>query len=109
MLAPGRRYINSPIALTANFQSAAGSDVDPTTVTLRLMDPLGVETTYVYGTDDELVRDNSGDYTATVTPDSSGRWFFRWQTTGTNLIVASEGNFLVQASPFYDDVDVGYQ
>ncbi len=101
MLAPGKHYINSPIALTANFQSAAGSDVDPTTVTLRVMSPCRIETSYVYGTAAEVVRDNTGDYTATITPDSAGRWSFRWQTTGTNLIIASEGNFLVQDSPFF--------
>jgi hypothetical protein len=103
MLAPGKHYINSPIALTANFQSAAGSDVDPTTVTIRVMDPWGTETSYVYGTDDEVVKDSVGDYTATITPDSAGRWHFRWQTTGTNLVIASEGDFLVQDSPFFDN------
>lgn len=108
MLAPGKRYVNSPVALTANFQSAAGSDVDPTTVTLRTMSPSRVEETYVYGTDSELVRDNTGDYTGTITPDEAGRWHYRWQTTGTNLVVADEGNFLVQSSEFFDTEDVGY-
>ena len=106
-MAPGKHYIGSPIAFTANFQSAAGSDVDPTTVTFWTMDPSRASTSYVYGTDDEVVRDNAGDYTATVTPDSPGRWFYKWITTGTNLVVVDEGDFLVQDSPFYDG-DVGY-
>jgi hypothetical protein len=101
-MAPGKRYIGSPIAFTANFQSAAGSDVDPTTVTFWTLDPSGCQTSYVYGTDDEVVKDSVGDYTATIIPDSPGRWFYKWITTGTNLVVVDEGNFLVQDSPFYE-------
>lgn len=106
-MAPGKHYIGSPIALTANFQSAAGSDVDPTTVTFWTSDPCGTQTSYVYGTDDEVVKDSVGDYTATIIPDSPGRWFWKWITTGTNLVVVSEGDFLVQDSPFYTG-EVGY-
>lgn len=102
-MAPGKHYIGSPIAFTANFQSAAASDVDPTTVTFWTCDAQGSTASYVYGTDDEVVRDNAGDYTATIIPDSPGRWFYKWITTGTNLVVVDEGDFLVQDSPFYSD------
>src|SRR5687768_16221148 len=106
-MAPGKHYIGSPIAFAANFSSAAATDVDPDTVTFWTCDPLGSQTSYVYGTDDEIVKDSGGDYTATIIPDSPGRWFFKWITTGTNLVVVSEGDFLVQDSPFYAG-EVGY-
>lgn len=103
MLAPGKHYVNSPIYIPVNFKDSSGNDVDPDTVTLRVLDPCGAETSYVYGTDSEITRDDAGDYTASITPDSEGRWNYRWQTTGTGTTSAFEGNFLVQVSAFYDD------
>ena len=109
MLAPGRNHINSPIQISLNLQTNAGVDVDPTTLTFKTWSPCGVTTTYVYGTDSEVSKSSVGDYDAVFTPDESGRWFYRWEATGTGTTIAKEGDFLVQASPFYDDIDVGYQ
>ena len=108
MLAPGRQYVNSPIRIGAHFEDDGGTDIDPTTVTFRLMSPQGVETSYVYGTDAEVVKIDTGDFYAEVTPDESGRWFWRWQTTGTNKTLAFEGNFLVQYSQFIEGVRRAY-
>lgn len=107
MLAPGRHYVNAPISITANFKDSSGNDLDPTTVTFKTVDPSRLAASYVYGTDDEVVREDAGDYTATVTPDKAGRWFYRWESTGG--VIASEGDFLVQLSQFFDDDCVGYQ
>ena len=107
MLTPGKYYVNTSIRLTMAFEDADGNDVDPTTVTFKTYDPLGVTTTYVYETDDELLRASEGHYTADIVPDSPGRWHFLWLTTGTGTTIAIEGDFLVQDSVFYDG-DVGY-
>lgn len=103
MLTPGDNYVNSPVTIAANFQTRDGDDVDPDTVTLKLFSPSQTETSYVYQTDDELVRVDTGDYYIDVTPDESGRWFYRWETTGANKTIGLEGSFVVKASVFYDD------
>ncbi len=98
-LAPGKHYVNSPIRLRINFTDDDGNDYDPETVTFKTLDPCMVEATYEYGTDTEVTRIDSGNYAADITPDSGGRWLFRWQTT--NGVIALEGEFLVQDSAFY--------
>jgi len=103
MLPPGKHYVNAPMAIAANFKDSSGNDVDPATVVFRLRVGGSDWATYTYGTDSQITRTDAGDYTATFTPDKSGRWFYRWQTTGTGTTVASEGDFLIQASEFYDD------
>lgn len=108
-LAPGRYFVNTSMRLTAHFENDAGTDVDPSTVTFRLMSPCGVESSYVYGTDSEVGKSSVGDYYADFVPDEAGRWFYRWESTGTGTTIAHEGNFLIQASPFYDSPFTGYQ
>ena len=105
---PGKYYVNTVVRLTVNFEEDDGDDVDPTTVTFKTMSPSWVETSYVYGTDDEVQKASVGNYTADVTPDEAGRWRFRWETTGTGTTIAVEGDFLVQYSAFYDDVFSDY-
>lgn len=105
---PGKYYVNSPIRLSISFLEDDGDDVDPTTITLKTRSPAGVEASYVYQTDDEVQRVSAGHYTGDVTPDESGRWRYRWESTGTGKTIAQEGVFLVQASVFYDDADIGY-
>jgi hypothetical protein len=105
MLAPGKIYIGRRVRLEANF-SIDEVDVDPTTVTLKTKSPCGTETTYEYDSGDDdspVAKTSAGDYYCDVTPDEAGRWWYRWETTGTNTADASEGNFLVQTSSFYDD------
>lgn len=100
-LAPGRIYIGRPNRLSVNF-NVDGSDVDPDEVTLRVMSPCGIETEYVYdGGSGDITKASVGDYYYEVIPDEPGRWFFRWEATGTDTTDASEGDFLVQDSPFF--------
>lgn len=110
MLAPGKRYVNSPISMNVNFTDTSGDDYDPETVTLKIIDPGGVETSYVYGTDDEVTRADSGNYVGTIRPDRGGRWFRRWEAQTAGVIeIVDEGDFPVQHSRFEDpDWSVDY-
>lgn len=108
MLAPGKNYINTEIRLTASFVDSDGDAVDPDTVTFKTYSPQGLVASYVYGTDSEVQKASTGNYTADVTPDKAGRWHFRWETTGTGTVLALEGDFIIQRSPFFDCVDTGY-
>ncbi len=103
MLPPGKRYVNSPVALHVNFADASGNDYDPEVVTLRIVDPCGVTFTYVYATDDEVARTDSGNYVGTIRPDRGGRWYRRWEAQTDDVIeIVDEGEFLVQYSRFED-------
>jgi len=98
MLTPGRVYVNSTVRIAVNFQDDDATDVDPSTVTFKAFSPYGTTITYIYGTDAELVRSDAGDYFVDFVPDQSGRWFYRWISTGSGTAIALEGNFVVQAT-----------
>lgn len=99
-LIPGRLSVNTSVRLAANFTDENDADLDPDTVKFKLLRPDGVEAEYLYATDTEVVRIDTGDYYVDVVPDISGRYFYRWETTGTNKTIALQGNFVVQADPW---------
>lgn len=109
MLTPGRNNVNAPVRLSVNFQDENRTDTDPNTVTLKIVSPYGVPSSYVYGVDAAVIKSSVGDYYADVTPDSSGRWHYRWETTGTDKTTAIEGSFVVTRSPFFDDTEDAYR
>ncbi len=109
MLTPGRKVVNAPVRIAANFQDEDRADIDPDTVTFKLMSPSGTVSEYVYGTDAELVKVNTGDYYIEVTPDSSGRWFYRWESTGTNKALKFNGTFIVEYDQFEEGVSDAYR
>lgn len=102
MMRPGRIFVNTEVRLEARFFDDSDTDTDPDTVKLYLIDPNGTQTTYTYSTDDEMGRTDTGDYYCDVTPNMSGRWFWRWEATGSSTTVAQEGNFLVDFSPHFE-------
>ena len=61
MLTPGRKAVNSPVRIAANFQDDMRTDIDPDTVTFKIMSPSGTIASYAYGTDAELVKASTGD------------------------------------------------
>lgn len=108
MLTPGKNYYGSPMRIETCFEDSTGTLVDPTTVTFKTISPSGVRATYVYLTNTELGRSSEGIYYCDFTPSESGRWHYRWESTGTGLAVADEDSFLVQYSPFYDGRETAY-
>jgi hypothetical protein len=61
---------------------SSGAAVDPDTVSLIVTDPDGLETTYVYLTDAEVVKDSTGNYHADISASAPGTWYYRWLSTG---------------------------
>lgn len=104
LLTPGRIYPGMSIRITGEFLDTSDVDTDPTlSVTFKLRSPCGVETSYVYGTGDEVQKASTGNYTADVRPTEGGRWLYRWEATSSATImiyVAGEGSFIVQDSTF---------
>jgi hypothetical protein len=107
MLTPGRHYVNTTVRIAVNFQDDDGTDVDPSTVSFKSYSPNGAISSYVYGTDSEVIRANTGDYYVDFVPAQSGRWFYRWASTGSGTAIALEGEVVVQASVFFDDAAGG--
>lgn len=71
-----------------------GVVTDPAGVSVVIRAPDGTKTTYIYGTDNELVRESAGVYHVLITLSQVGT--YKWKWTGT----ASE-----QAVVDYDECD----
>lgn len=87
------------IRCSGAFTDAAEDAQDPTVVIFKFTNPSGNTTTYTYDTDAELVKDSVGNYHVDVDADESGRWYTRWEATGTGQ-AADEELFFVVASRF---------
>lgn len=87
------------VHITGTFADSVGDPVDPTTVTFKYTNPSGTTVALVYGTDAELVKDEVGAYSVDLTPDESGQWLYRWESTGDGQ-AAEHGEFIVEPSAF---------
>lgn len=65
-------------------------DTDPTVVTVKVRQPNGTMTTYVYGTDAAVVKTAAGIYYVDVTTDQRGEWNFRFEGTGACTAVEEQ-------------------
>lgn len=87
------------ITTSTVFQNAAGTPFDPDTVTFEVKDPAGTTTSYVYGTDAEVTKNGTGDYSCTIDVDTAGTWRYYIigeQSSGENR-GADQGYFKVKA------------
>lgn len=91
--------IGNLIRVSAAFTNSGGSAVDPGQVKAKLKSPLGVITTYTYGTDAALVKDSTGNYHLDVEPTVQGVWKYRWEGLTSNK-GAGESSFTVAESVF---------
>jgi hypothetical protein len=87
------------LVIDGAFDDADSNPVDPTVVKIEIVPSGGDKTTYVYGTDSELVKDSVGryhaDYVVPAITTRSKRFAYRWIGSG-NLDASVEGEFLVQ-------------
>lgn len=93
--------LNDLVRCKARFRNPDNADayVDPTTVTFKFKNPAGTTTTYVYGTDAQLVKESTGVYRVDVAANAAGTWHWRFESTGTGK-AAEEGTFRVEATAF---------
>ena len=83
------------IRVQAVFADSDGTAVDPTTVTFKYqVGVTGTPTSYIYGTDDELVRTADGTYHVDLDLGTAAWWYYYW--TGTGAAQAAQlGRFCV--------------
>lgn len=74
-----------------------GDHIDPDVVKVTIRKPNRTLTTYIYGTDAEVVQDATGRYSLNVDTDAPGTWYYRWWSTGDGQ-ASGEGNFEVLKS-----------
>ena len=78
--------------LTVTFTNLAGVVADPTGVSFYIRNPDGTATSYVYGTDAELVKSATGIYYVDFAVTLSGRHVYRFVGTGA-VATAENGEF----------------
>lgn len=77
--------VGSIVNLVVAFTTSAGTPVDPSgTKTFTLTQPSGTITTYVHGTDAELVKDSTGVYYVSWTVAAAGPYEWEIVGAGTN-------------------------
>lgn len=84
------------VSFSANTQPS--SPVDPASIALRVTDPTGAETDYLFS-NGGVTRNSAGSYSCQVQVILAGFWKYRWEATG-GVFAAGESRFLVQSSLF---------
>ena len=88
------------VRVSAAFTTVAtGAALDPTAVYCEYRDPSGNVTALVYGMDDALIKDSVGNYHVDIDADESGKWYYRFFSTGTGK-AAGKGSFTVNPPDF---------
>lgn len=83
-MSPPNRYLKGQRATcSASFSDSTDTLVDPATVTFKVKLPAGTTTTYVYGTDAQLVKAGTGRYYVLLDLDTTGSYTYRFESTGT--------------------------
>jgi hypothetical protein len=82
------------LRLTGTFTNASGTATDPTTITLKIKAPGTALATYTYALS-QVTKSSTGVYYKDISLATVGRWFYRWEGTGT-VEAAVEGWFEVR-------------
>ena len=89
--------IGTKVRLSAGFTDSADAAQDPGGVQFKMRSPDGTVTSYVYGTDAQLVKDSTGNYHVDWLIASAGRHHYRFAGI-TSGQAAAEGEFRAQPS-----------
>lgn len=81
------------VRVSATF-TAGGVPADPTNIFCWKRAPSGAASSYQYGVDEELGRDDDGDYHFDIDASAIGTWYYGFYSTGTGQ-AADEGKFVV--------------
>ena len=91
-------HIGDLLRVTVAWTNQAKEAADPTTVTLLVFTPDGIEHVYTYAKG-EVEKSSTGNYYKDITIDQAQTWYYRWAATGT--VTATEpGGFYVKAHKF---------
>jgi hypothetical protein len=89
--------IDTSIQINGDFLNAIDDIyVDPSGVTLFILDPSGAQTIAQYP--GAVIRDAQGHYHYTIAPSKSGTWTYKWQAGGSFIGTSPDTTFTVNAS-----------
>lgn len=86
-------HVDQLVRLSYAF-TVSGVVTDPSTISLKVKDPTGAETTYALAA---LVRDSTGDYHLDITVPTAGIWSWHIESTGADQ-ASNDGQFYVTAA-----------
>ena len=89
--------IGDLLRLKATFTSITGTNVDPTSITLKVKNPAGAVSTYTYPT--HITKDSTGVYFYNYAVAASGTHYYNWAGTGA-FQAADENSFTVVSTVF---------
>lgn len=89
--------IGDLLRLKATFTSLAGTNVDPSNITLKVKTPAGSVSTYTYPSN--ITKESTGVYYYDYSVASSGTFYFNWSATGGHQ-AADESTFVVTSTVF---------
>ena len=95
MACPNCYDLGTAIVLTGKFADTSNNPADPGMVTVRVLDPNGVETVLTPS------KIDVGIYQVPLDPLAPGVWFYRFEGTSP-VDTAMEANFVVASSQFED-------
>lgn len=96
MIKPGQ-----VVRFKAKFRTYLGVLTTPTTATIKLLEPDGTETAYVYGTAENLTEESDGVLVLREQLWTVGEWYCRAEGTGVVAAVDElDKPIVVTASPF---------
>lgn len=73
---------------------------DPEGLKLKVKPPQASPQEYVFGSNVEIVRDETGKYHAMIPVTKTGRWNYRWESSGPGTTGAVEKAFDVAKTAF---------
>ncbi len=88
----------SLVRISAVF-SSLGANVDPDSVIVQVKDPKGDVSTFTFGTDASVKRDDLGQYHFDVDCAMEGQYYYRFHSTGQGQ-ASEEGKFYVLDTVF---------
>lgn len=74
--------IGDKLRITITFRDVDRVISDPTTVRFLVKKPSGIESTYTFGVDSEVVREKVGVYHFDLPFDAADEWTYRWEALG---------------------------
>jgi len=89
--------IGDLVRVSAVFKNTLAVATDPTTVSCKVRQPNGTVTTLVYGVNNELVKDSTGNYHTDISVTARGIWMHKFIGTGS-VQATEEKTFLVKSS-----------
>lgn len=92
-----RYTVGQLVRCIGTFTDTTDEKHNPTAVSVKVVNPSGTSTTYVYGTDAALVNDSTGIYHIDISPTTEGRWWYQFAATGTGQ-TAEKNYFEVEAA-----------